>query len=519
MMRALFLATLSLAACSGVNSGKSLEHPALALAVLGRGFDSLSSRPRGPCVATGPTTTDPSGVVSLDERVFYARSKQEVLREVGFSGGFSLGSFGIGAQAGFESLNRQSQSASTTFAVIQIRMESGHETLNNYRLERAAVEKLRREGALAFYEMCGDGFVAATRQGGYFLGIVALRGVSDADTRRLSGDAGLTFLGFGVRGEAHTELQNFLEKHQARYYIIQHGGDTGGPGTVQNLHSIDDLLRRGERFKQSVSSGKTVTTELIVEPYQITTNRPRRAELWDLTEQRRFLADLAVRHGELEKAVAELNEQMAAHPCTRVRDTNRREKLRSEYVTTLAEVKKRAEDCINNPRRRCKDSGLEFVDLDDQRKTLALCQNNTVVRNDEMLGRVGTSIAPSPKPGIDAPCRTWRFTSARVNVSPSKPGGGPWDADGSPPETAFTLVLGARRINFPTRSSYSTGGTIEDGLVSAGATVQAFLTDRDATFDDRIAEISDTAPEKLSDGLWTLESGRTSVSLRGRCVE
>ena len=81
------------------------------------------------------------------------------------------------------------------------------------------------------------------------------------------------------------------------------------------------------------------------------------------------------------------------------------------------------------------------------------------------------------------------------------------------------LWLGERKIAFPTQQSYSTGGTIDDGLVSAGATVKASLIDRDAFFDDRIALISETVPATLEEGVWKLESGRTSVSLQGRCVE
>ena len=113
----------------------------------------------------------------------------------------------------------------------------------------------------------------------------------------------------------------------------------------------------------------------------------------------------------------------------------------------------------------------------------------------------------------------WRFDSAAAEVSPSKPGGAPWDADGSPPETAFALWLGERRIGFPTASSYSTGGPIVDGLVSAGAPVKASLTDRDAMFDDHIAGLTGTVPDLLPEGTLTLESGRTSVTLRGRCIE
>lgn len=520
-MRPLFLALLSLAACGHVNNGKSLVHPALPQAVLGRGFDSLSSRPRGPCVVSGPTASHPRGAVKFVERVFYARTKQEVLRELGFSGGFSLGIFGIGAHAGFESLSRQSQTASTTFAVIQIQVESASDTLRDYRLKKDAAETLRRSGSLAFYEMCGDGFVAAVRQGGYFLGVVALQSVSQTDTRRLSGEAGASFFGIGANAGARTARETFLAKHNARYSIIQEGGDTSGADSVQKLENLDNLLARAERFKRSVSAGNTVATELIVEPYQVTTNRPRRAELWDLTEQRRFLADLAVRHGELEQADAELRERLASRPCASEREKGKLERAQAEYEQSLNDIKKRAEDCVHNPRSRCKERGLDFLVADAHRKKMQLCTQGRPSRDEsDVFGGIGVSPPRrAPKPGVDSPCRVWRFASVAVEVSPSKPGGAPWDADGSPPETAFALWLGDRRSNFPTQSSYSTGGSIDDGLVSAGAPVKAVLTDRDAMFDDRIAVITDTVPEILAEGTWTLESGRTSVTLGGRCIE
>jgi len=186
-------------------------------------------------------------------------------------------------------------------------------------------------------------------------------------------------------------------------------------------------------------------------------------------------------------------------------------------VQSVRATRQRAEDCVDDPRRRCKDRGLDFVDADRHRKVMALCAAGPDTAPD-----VPTviNLEPAPaRPGIDAPCRIWQFATVSAEVSPSKPGGAPWDADGSPPETAFMLWLGERKVAFPTHSSYSTGGPIADGLVSAGATVKASLTDRDAFFDDRIALISETVPTTLKGGVWKLESGKTSVSLTGRCVE
>ena len=75
---------------------------------------------------------------------------------------------------------------------------------------------------------------------------------------------------------------------------------------AQRLETIDNLLQRAESFKQAVVRGQGVPTQLVVEPYQVTSNRPRRADLWNMTEQRRFLDQLAVDYGALQQAEAEL---------------------------------------------------------------------------------------------------------------------------------------------------------------------------------------------------------------------
>lgn len=81
------------------------------------------------------------------------------------------------------------------------------------------------------------------------------------------------------------------------------------------------------------------------------------------------------------------------------------------------------------------------------------------------------------------------------------------------------MTLGERKISFPKRSSYSNGGPIADGLVGAGVSVRAIVIDRDAFFDDRIADLIGNVPDTLPDGTWSLEEGRTSLTLRGSSIE
>ncbi len=511
---------LSLAACGGVNTGQQLEHPAPAEAVLGRGFDSLSGRTRGPCVEPKPVERVRRSVNKIDERIFYAHTREELLNEIGYSGGLNFGIFGVGINLGVESLNSNSSSATTSFLVIRIQVESPSETLQEYRLKKHALETLRRDGPGPFYETCGDGFIAAIRQGGSFLGIIAIDGASQTDVRRFSGNAGVSFLGIGVSGGMKNEDQRFLEQHNARYFVVQEGG-SAGTTPVESLRRVDDLLARANRFKQDVGRGQAVPTRIVVEPYQVSSNRPRRAELWSLHEERRLLGQLAVEYGELRRAHAEIEGKIAANTCKRPGDKRYLERLQAMYSESIRETRERAEDCVRDPKKQCTDRRLTFVDSDRHNKAMAMCNGE---KKATLGGVVGGSppaapVAPPPKPGVDAPCRLWQFTSMAAQIAPSKPGGAPWDADNSPPEVAIGISFEQRRITFPVQRAYSTSETITDGYVKAGAPVRVSLTDRDALFDDRIAVLEDDAPQMLPDGAWKLESGKTAVILQGRCVE
>lgn len=522
-MRPIFLALLSLTACSRVNSGQPIEYPVVPGAALGTGFSSLSGQTAGKCVVPRPFERVSDRVDGLTEQIVYVHNKQELLRSIGYSGGVSFGLFGVGVNFGAESIDRNFQSMSTSFLVVQVRIKTSSRQLVKYQLEKHAAETLRRDGPGKFFELCGDGFVAEEQQGGYFLGIIALDSVSREEGRKLSGNAGVSFLGFGVQGGASSESRSFLARHKARYFVIQEGGSADGAASLRTEQSLDVLLARARRFQETITAGKAVTTQLVIKPYQMTSNRPRRADPWDLTEQRRFLAQLTTRYSELQQADAELTATLESSTCSRERDKAKLERLHAEYEASIRGVKQRAEDCVRDPSRECRERGLGSVDSGRHQKMMALCAgqpDRSSVGHSGLIGGMALPPAPPPpKPGIDAPCRVWRFASAAAEVSPSKPGGAPWDADGSPPETAFALWLGERRIGFPTASSYSTGGPIVDGLVSAGAPVKASLTDRDAMFDDHIAGLTGTVPDLLPEGTLTLESGRTSVTLRGRCIE
>lgn len=516
VMRLLSIVLLfSLTACSRVNSGRPTEYPVIPGAGLGTGISSLSGTSAGQCVESRSASTQPR-VEGLTEQVVYARDKVELLRTLGISSGLSFGIFGVGVNASAESIDTISHSRSTSFIVIDIRVKTASTQLRRYQLTEDARETLRREGAAKFYEMCGDGFVAEVQRGGSFLGIVALENVSRTEANKLSGQAGLSFLGVGGHGGASRERTEFMESHRARYYVVQVGGTAGAVGSLKPENSIEALVDRADRFKSSVTS-RSAPIRLVVKPYETASNRPPR-DLWDLTEERRFLEQLVRHRDELHHADDEIVAQLDLHTCTRDKDHNRLERQHSAYTESLAAIQRRAEDCVREPNKHCRDKGLDFLNPNQHNKLLALCPAAAATPRGGTLGMMARP-APPPRPGVDAPCRTWRFESLAVEVAPSKRGGAPWDGDGSPPDITVSLRLGERRTALPKRSGYTSSGPIVNGLVDAGTSTRAIVTDSDAFFDDPVADLVANVPETLEDNAWTLSDGRTSLLLKGRCIE
>ncbi|MDC0721288.1 hypothetical protein [Nannocystis bainbridge] len=503
-MRILCIAALSLAACAGVNTGQSTRVLAPPEAQLGHGYDSLSGDMRGACVAPRPVNRTRSGGM-WRRHVFFARSREEVARQVGFSGGVSLGLSDFGLDLGLENLDRRTHRRATTFTVIQISFDSPGHSLVDYRLQDGAAATLRREGAHKFYEGCGDGFVAAVRSGGLFLGIVALEEVADAELQRVSGGAGVSFFGFGVRAGAGSETRQFFARHRARYYVLQNGGGPGGWNSVSELQDIDVLVQRAQAFEREVQAGATVPTQLIVKPYQVISNLPRGATLWNLLPQQRFLDALALRHGELKRADDEVQSRIAAGYCKRRGDARELERLHARYAPAIEASRKRAQDCQIDPRRSCSDRGLTFVDPPAHARALARCEPPPPPVD-------LTPPPPPPQPGVDAPCHLWQFSSLSVRVASRE-----YDADGSAPELIVSLHSDGRQIGLPTVSSYSHQGELTDLYLKPGAAVTVSIWDRDLMVDDHLASLAGNVPPMLPSGQWTLGKGETRAVLAAQC--
>jgi hypothetical protein len=135
-----------------------------------------------------------------------------------------------------------------------------------------------------------------------FIGVIAVEQASTEELQQVTVGGGLTILGLGGRAEVSKQTRDYLERHQARYFVLQKGGSTKGWSSVDDVLSVDKLIERASVFKRGVSQDRTVTTKIVVKPYQVTANQPRRATFLDLFEQREVLSRLAKEHEEFRRA-------------------------------------------------------------------------------------------------------------------------------------------------------------------------------------------------------------------------
>lgn len=498
------LPLLLASACNAMNAGAGTEYPAPAESSLGMGFDSISGQTRGRCVDESKQAPKRHAGASVTTSVIYASTVEALTHELGVSGGASFGIFGVGVELGLEAVQRDHQSRSRSYAIVEMSWTSSTSGLSDYRLTESAHDVLAK-GERRFYEMCGDGFIAAQQSGGHFIGIIGLTGVTQDESERLSGSAGVSFLGFGARASTTDEARRFLDSHAAVYYVAQRGGNVGGPRSAAQLESIDALLQSADAFRSGIESGKDVVTGVIVRPYQVVSNRPRGADLLDLREQRRFLDALSMSYGELAKAKADAQRSAVAGCSGEKRGLPR---LIDEYTVQLDEIESRAEDCMNDPGRRCSDRGLEFLDVGRHEKALQACR---------VAEKPRASRPTRARREPEQRCDRWEVTAMEINIAELNHAGRHWDSANDPPDVVGSLrrrdeLLAPLRE----RSGYSRTERFEL-YVKPYERLVLTLADSDWG-SEPIATVTIEVPAEIGDGKWRAVGESATVTMTATCL-
>jgi hypothetical protein len=91
-----------------------------------------------------------------------------------------------------------------------------------------------------------------------FIGVIAVEQASTEELQQVTVGGGLTILGLGGRAEVSKQTRDYLERHQARYFVLQKGGSTKGWSSVDDVLSVDKLIERASVFKRGVSQDDTI---------------------------------------------------------------------------------------------------------------------------------------------------------------------------------------------------------------------------------------------------------------------
>jgi hypothetical protein len=298
------------------------------------------------------------------------------------------------------------------------------------------------------------------------------------------------------------------------------------------LTEADDLLGRALDFKRGVHQGAPFLTQVVVKPYQVVSNQPRGTDFMDVRAQRRFLDDLTMKFGELKFAYARATDIAHDPKCKSVQ--KRAATLEQRYSTAKREVAARGSDCLTDPKRKCHDRGLSFVEQTELDDLARSCKKSASPPNSR-VGRGHKAVKPDPagKPAgptqrdterISAKnphCKLWRFTQVVTRVMAKKRSGEAWDGDDSAPDVVVYVTSGGRSIaTFPNKAGYArTDAFGQPVYLDVGAQVSVRVVDSDLMADDPIGRPGGTVPSRLPGGAWVLSAGQATVTLNGQCVE
>ncbi|MBK8261891.1 MAG: hypothetical protein IPK80_11220 [Nannocystis sp.] len=286
--------------------------------------------------------------------------------------------------------------------------------------------------------------------------------------------------------------------------------------------SVDKLVERASAFKKGVSEDRTVTTKVIVKPYQVAANQPSNAKFLDLFEQRKVLAELAQRFEDFDRAGRQIKEILGGAKCTDPKKRRSLEQAETSYESSMKSIRERAKLCLNEPESGCTTRRLDTLDRGRHEKVLVFCTATTSLEAQKQPARGGIRKieAPPRVKGVDVPCGLWQLSQVAITIAPSKADGAPWDADGSPPDVSTRIRVDSKSVGtIAQRSTYDVSKSLDGLFVRPSQTIEVRLVDSDAMFDDAIANLSAVVPTLLPDGKITLQSGRTRALFSARCVE
>lgn len=345
-------------------------------AQFGTGYDSLANQELGQRCVQDETQVGTNRRI-LGQRYDYSMThitslqslKKELGVEVNASFGFGVynGNFKV-AYTNSEEFNQYS-----SFMVIKVRVENQTESLNNYILSDWAKNLLEQQGPIAFFNTCGDSFVAGETTGGEMIAVVSFTTSSREKKEQLISAISASAPFFRLNGTLSTSLREFAQNTSHSIKIFSEGG-------ANNVPVLDDLQSAINNFPSQVDAtrgGRPWVLDMVTRPYRVAQN----LNTGFLTSQFRWLWGTPTLAGSLVSLDTQkhlLNDLSSTRDSALViRNSIRRVLNHPSGFTNpdlhaltdgLAEVNilidrigRRAELCTQDPHRNCDLSGEQYL--------------------------------------------------------------------------------------------------------------------------------------------------------------
>lgn len=487
---------------------------------LGMGFASLTGEVLGHCIE--PVETQQSGTNVDELEVNYAEDVSSLSNTLGVTAEASaeFGLFSVSAEAKYVAESASTRKSS--FLVVRSVAMAPLAALTAYRLKTDALALLKANPQ-GFYRRCGDQFVAAVQSGATFSAIAKIESASAADRDFLHAHAKASYLGFGGGGGVDREVKSKLDSLDVKFHVIQSGRQKAIP-------SFDDFVDVAQKLNGELHPNRdNQLVRFEAKAYDVAENWPTNVALPALTEQAKTLQELAEWHRSLAMTLTELEEARGAPKTPKC--PNRAARFRQDMgnlEATQQHIEARAHACVRDPMKACDVNGLarppvgppplieECSDLAARAKKTK--DSEDAARRGEVLrGRAAAKCRGHVKE-VCNPCVTWEFSKLTYDAPRRKPSGECWDFGCGAPDPIVAITSNGATRDTRAQDKYKLIHSFEPPLrLPARASVSISIKDQDASVHDRMALLSETLPERLPSGTWTVAAG--ALRLVGKCVE
>ena len=383
---------------------------------LGRGFDSLHGEVLGNCVQKADVTSfsggsGTGGGATSELRVTYARNRGELTEALGVraEAAATFQFFGGSARAAFA--QRNNFSSTSGFLIISQEIINSTEILESYELTRQASEILQSRGPAAFYEMCGDQFVAARITGGSLHVVLTMMDATGDITKASSSAAGLKSWLFSADGSMTSAARRTFETTNVTIQVFQSGG-----------HSVPeklaDLISYAFRFRSEVTginAGKAAPVAFITKPYSVVPSGSS-ASFISLGQQRRRLDELARSHGSARTVLSDLRLALNSQGTCKNRG-ERLAKAIDEVESLMKNMELDAGICAEEPLQGCDERKSHQLERAKYENLLRECMQSPLVRSDESQ-RQDLALREARKGEPDGfPCKVWEVSSVQPLIA------------------------------------------------------------------------------------------------------